>query len=225
MKFLPLLLVLTLQDGGKNFSQISIAWPAPPASCSDKFIRCDGSWETVTGSGAGLTRINAASGAAGSDITWQKLSANCASNSTTTLATCMTTIGVGSGTWTFKYVIIYQAGATTTGVDFAINHTGTVTKMVSSSWFITSGGSAANGLADQVSSNTANLAEGKSARALATKFGASLGVDTLNADMLMIIEGIIVVTASGDLQLQHASEVAAASQVMSETSLELHKIG
>ena len=170
-------------------------------------------------------RINAASGAAGADLTWQKLSANCAANATTTLAVCMTTTGVGAGTWSFKYKVFYQAAATTTGVDFAVNHTGTVTKFVGSSWLTTSGGSAATALGDQTGSNTANLVEGKMQRAVNTKFGSTLGVDTATADMRVGIEGVIVVSATGSLELKHASELAASTQVMAETVLELQKIG
>lgn len=179
----------------------------------------------VQAAGIDLTRINGSSGAAGPDLTWQKLSSSCASNSTTTLATCMTTTGVGAGTWRFQYVVIYQAGATTTGVDFAVNHTGTVGAFVASSWYVTSGGAAATGLALQVGTATANLAEGKAARALNTKLGTTLGVDVINSNALYIIEGVMVITVSGSLELKHASEVAAASQVMADTVLELHKIG
>lgn len=177
--------------------------------------------------GSPITRINGASGAAGADLTFQKLSSNAAENETTTLATVMTTTGVGAGTWRFRYSIIYQSASTGNGVDFAIGHSGTVTQFVASSWFITSGGSAATALADQVSSNTANLAEGKSQRTLGAKMGSSLGVDTINANMLTIIEGIIVVSASGSLTLQHASETVTASgtTVMAESCLELTKIG
>ena len=42
--------------------------------------------------------------------------------------------------------------------------------------------------------------------------------------MLMVIEGTLVVTNSGQLELNHASEVAASSQVMADTLLELHKV-
>lgn len=170
-------------------------------------------------------RINGNSGAAGAYKTLQKLSANATANATTTLATVMTTTGVGAGTWHFKYTLFYQCGATSTGVDFALGHSGTTTKRIISSWFVTSGGAAANALADQVTSNTANLVEGKSQRGGAAKLGASLGVDTINADMMMVIEGVVVVTVSGDLTLQHASSVAASSQVMAESCLELTKVG
>ena len=95
---------------------------------------------------------------------------------------------------------------------------------VASSWFATSGGSAATALGDQVGSNTASLAEAKSARAINTKFGSTLGVDTASADMLVIIEGTVIVSVSGSLELKHASELAASTQVMADTVLELHKI-
>lgn len=166
----------------------------------------------------------ASQGAGSSGVTWQVLSSNAAANSTTTPATVMTTTSVGSGTWVFKYVIRYQSAATTTGVDFAINHTGTVTAFAWSSWFPTTGGTAATGAADQVQSNTANMVEGKAQRTLDAKGGATLSVDTANADMLYIIEGYMIVTANGDLELKHASEVAASSQVMAGTSLELKKM-
>lgn len=172
-----------------------------------------------------ITRINGNSGAAGADITLQKLSANATANATTTVATVMTTTGLGTGTWNFKYVIIYQAAAATTGVDFAIQHTGTITKIVYSSWYVSSGGAAAVATADQQTDNVANLVEGKSSRASNTKMGSTLGTDAANSDMLLIIEGTVVVTVSGSLLLRHASELAASTQVMAETSLELVKVG
>lgn len=172
-----------------------------------------------------FTKINGSSGAAGLYKTLQKLSANASANATTTLATVMTTTGVGAGTWQFKYSVIYQAAATTTGVDFAVNHTGTVTKMVASHWFAATGGTAATGLADQQQSNTANSCEAKATRTINTKMGSTLGVDTLNADCHITIEGIIVISASGSLELRHASELAASTQVMAETCLELTLIG
>lgn len=170
------------------------------------------------------TRIGGNTGTAGLYKTFQKLTSNATANSTTALQTVMST-DHGVGTYQFKYTIIYQSGATTTGVNFAVNDTAAgVTKIVLSSWFATTGGTAANALADQAGSDTASLCEAKSARAINTKMGSTLGVDTANADMLLTIEGIIVVTAVGTLELKHCSEVAASSQVMSGTSLELTKI-
>ena len=171
-----------------------------------------------------IKRIAGSSGAAGTDITLQRLTANATANATTTLATVMTRTGVGAGTWNFRYNVIYQAAATTTGVDFAVGFSGTSGAFVVTSQFATSGGTAATALADQTGSNTASLLEGKAQRTKGTKMGSTLGVDTANADMHIIIEGIIVVTVSGDLTLQHASELAASTQVMANTCLTLTKM-
>lgn len=171
-----------------------------------------------------VTRIAGASGAAGADITLQVLTADAASNSTTTPAVVMTTTTVGVGRWAFKYKVIYRSGATATGAGFSVNHTGTVTRFVVSEWFVTTGGAAANGIADQVASDTASMVEGKSQRTKDAKLGASLGVDTANADMQRIIEGTVVVTGTGSLELKHYSEVAAATTVMADSNLELVKL-
>jgi hypothetical protein len=57
-----------------------------------------------------------------------------------------------------------------------------------------------------------------------TGWGTTLSVDAANADMLMIIEGLVVVTGSGDLQLYHGSEVAAATTVKAGSSVIITKV-
>jgi hypothetical protein len=172
-----------------------------------------------------LTRISGNSGAAGADVTYQQLSANATANATTSLTTVMTTTGVGVGLWRFRYNVIYQAAATTTGVNFAVNHTGTNGRFVMTTAYVTSGGTAATAVALQQGTATANLMEGKSTRTKNTAVGTTLGVDVANSDMHYTIEGVIEVTATGSLELKHASELAASTQVMSGTNLELVFIG
>lgn len=174
--------------------------------------------------GSSITRVSGASGAAGADITYQHLTSDAATNNTTTYATVMTTTGVGSGTWRFSYLVVYRSAATTTGVKFRVNHTGTVPRTVMTARYQTTGGTAATAAADQVTTTTAQMLEGWSSRALNADLGPTLSVDTANADMMMVIEGTIVVTVSGSLVLDHASEVAAASTVQSGTHLRLEKI-
>jgi len=176
-----------------------------------------------------LTKISGSSGAAGNYMTWQTLSSNAAANATTTVAAVMTTTGVGSGTWAFKYLIRYQSSVTTTGVFFSIDHGGTVSMMVYHMTFVSTGGAAATGVADQVSgTNAGQLVEGKSARTdnatVAGGHTASAGVDTINADCLMVLEGIFTCSTSGSLILNHASETANSTQVMAGTTLELRKV-
>lgn len=189
------------------------------------FLRADGTFAAPGGGGSSVTRIAGASGAAGTDITLQKLTADAAANLTTTLVTVMTTTGVGVGVWKFQYHAIYQALLATTGADFAINHTGAVSSIVVTTLFPSTGGAAATGIADQIGSNTASMVEGKGARALNTKVGSTLGTDTALANCLMLIEGTIVVTTTGSLELRHASELAASTTVKINSNLVLTFIG
>lgn len=192
------------------------------------FLRADGTWTVPAGGGSNITRISGSSGAAGADITWQSLTTNSADVTTTTLSSSvMSTTNVGAGTWKFKYTLIYQTAATTTGIGFGINHTGTVSKFIADWKHITTGGAAATGIGDDVAATVAGqLAEGKSDRTLNAVIGsASAGVATANTNTLAILEGIIVVTATGTLELKIASEVAgSAVRIMANSTLELHKI-
>ncbi|MEK6870641.1 MAG: hypothetical protein AABX09_03795 [Thermoproteota archaeon] len=172
-----------------------------------------------------LARISGNSGAAGSDITFQKLTATSVQSSTTP-GVVMTTTGVGVGTWHFKYVMTFQSAATTTGIKVAVNHSGTLTSYVMQSQFVSTGAAAATGVGDQVTSSaTAGIHEGHGERVKNTATVATVGVDTVNADMLIIVEGTAVVSASGNLTLLVGSEVAASAiTVQTGTYLELHKI-
>lgn len=117
---------------------------------------------------------------------------------------------LATGTYQFVYRVIYQTTATTTGVEFVVNHSGTLTAFVSNSYFGSTGGAAATGIADQEGVGTAaGLMEVKTARLKNTRPGVTIGVDTINANMLMTIEGVFVATTTGDLTLLMAAELAA----------------
>lgn len=131
-------------------------------------------------------------------------------NTTVTLATISglsTTVGVG--TYKFEYLIRYQSAATTTGIKLAIDHSGTAsyfayTAMAQDSVSANSSGN----LSQNMVSGVGGVVIGLSARAKNTTltFG---GVDTINADMLMIVTGHCIITGTGTLSLLTASEVAA----------------
>ncbi len=74
------------------------------------------------------------------------------------------------------------------------------------------------GAAGHVMGSFASRAKGTAGR------GTTLSVDTAAADMLMIIEGLCVVSVSGNLQLYHGSEVAAQSSIMTGTALIVRQI-
>jgi hypothetical protein len=129
---------------------------------------------------------------------------------------------LAAGTYAFQYVIRYQSAAQATGVKFGVNHTGTAAVFVANMRYATTGTTQTTNAATQASAGgtTMENASTRTKSTTAPNLGPTVGVDTANADMLVIIEGLIIVTASGDLELWHASEVAAsASTVKAGTSL------
>ena len=157
------------------------------------------------------------------------LTSNATANSTTTgVEITGMNLTVTAGTYAFKYYVVYQAGATSTGIRFGVNHTGTNSLFVVNMSLQESTTAASTGAASQAATGTGlKLVSGSSARTVSTtvpNLNLSISVDAANSNMLAIIEGVIVVTGSGDLELWHASEVAASSQVMAGTSLILTRI-
>ncbi len=174
-----------------------------------------------------FTRILGNSGAAGPYKTLQELSANSADQTSVTPGVVMTTTGVGVGTWKFEYTLMFQTAATTTGIRIANNHTGTVTTYIMHSDFVTTGGAAATGVHDAIgASATTGLHEGHAERVLNANSKATVGVATANANQLLIVRGILVVSVSGDLEFKLGTEVAASAvRLMADSVLELTKIG
>lgn len=172
-------------------------------------------------------RINGNSGVAGPYKTFQKLSADSASQTSVTPATVMTTTGVGVGTWHFEYTLIFQTAATTTGIRISNNHTGTVTTYQMHSDFLSTGGAAATGVTDAIAASaTAGLHEGHGERVLNANSKATVGVATANANQMIVVRGIMVVTVTGDLQFRLGTEIAgSAVKLMADSVLELTKIG
>ena len=132
---------------------------------------------------------------------------------------------VGVGTHLMKYWVCFRSAATTTGIQMYVNHTGTTTRLVSTWYTLTTGGAAATGVADQATTLTAQMMEGKGQRASNVASGPIQGVDTANADQFAVVEGIVIVTVSGTLQLMFNSEVAASAvTIMEGTTLTLTKV-
>lgn len=193
------------------------------------FLRGDQTWATPVG-GAGETyivRADTATATAGAWITWQRLNADQVASQSNSATIMFATLNVGAGTWKFDYNIIYQAQATTTGLGISVNHTGASPgHYVAMSTFVTTGGAAATGVADQVqSSQTAGLIEGKGERVLNTISSHTVGVDTASANCLVIYSGLLVVNNTGTLQLKVVSEVNGSNiGVKAGSFLELKKI-
>lgn len=156
------------------------------------------------------------------------VTANQANSTVTPAAVTDLVVTLGAGVYAFKFWIVYQSAATTTGIEMMANYTGTATRLVATWYSLTTGGAAATGVTDQASTATAQLIEGKGQRASASTAGSTgttQGVDTANADQLAVMEGVLVASGGGDLRLMFASEVAgSAVTIMLGTALTLTRI-
>lgn len=174
-----------------------------------------------------VKRAAAATVAIGAHETWLVLAANAADITGTTLTTVMTMTGVGVGRYYFRCVLIYQTTALTTGIDVAVNHTGTTTQFVAEQRFCSTGGTAATAAATEISTTaTGNIYEGQGSRTKnAIIGGGPISVDTINADMMIVLEGFFVVSVTGSLEIKLAAEAASlVCRAMQGSFLELKKL-
>jgi hypothetical protein len=158
-------------------------------------------------------------------VTVARLGADQANSTITPTEVTGLTVLTGTGTYVFEYFLITQSAAATTGQRFDVNHDGTVTSFVWNQRYVDTSATAATAVPDQdavgaaahVMGAFASRAKGTAGR------GTTLSVDTANADMFVLIEGVAIVTVAGNLELWHGSEVAAASTVKAGSSLRLTK--
>lgn len=203
-----------------------------PASTDEFAINQGGSSKKITLAQIAFylrTLITGNSGAANADAapaeTLQVLTVNATANSTTTIAAVMTTTALPAGTYRYRYDILAQSAAATTAHKFSVDATGTVTRHVYHLFFPSAGVTAATGVVDQeVNATTGAVWAHQSTRVDNTTLGPMTDVDTINADVHYVVEGILVTSTSGNLVLGHASEVAASSQVMAGTMLQLLRL-
>lgn len=179
---------------------------------------------TITDTGTGELEI-AASGGGTSPDTFVVLASDATNSTLTPAAVSGLATTVAAGTYLVKYWIVYRAAATTTGIEMYMQHTGTTSRLASTWYTLTTGGAAATGVGDQATTATAQMIEGKGQRASNVASGTTQGVDTANADQFAVMEGLMVVTASGTLNLMYRSEVSgSAVSIMSGTTLVLTKV-
>lgn len=160
----------------------------------------------------------------GTPVAATKVLASGQSNNTVTpTAVTGLTVPVGIGTWKFQYLICYQSITATVGVRFSVNHTGTLSLFVANQTYVDASATAAGGAADQ-DVVSATVVGGLAARAKSTAgWGTTVSVDTINAEMLMIIDGLMTVTVAGNIELWHGSETAAETSVRAGSSLFLQQ--
>jgi hypothetical protein len=181
------------------------------------------------GSGLSVVLITGNSGnaniAAAPSETWQVLSADATANATTTYATVMTTSNLAAGTYSYRYQIVYRSTVTTTGVKFRLDFSGTVTRVRNRRMLATTGTTQATGVADSTANvNAGSLMEAYTNITDAADLGPNAGVSATTDDQYETIEGLMVVSTTGNLILQHASETAASTQVRADTCLFLKRL-
>lgn len=131
-----------------------------------------------------------------------------------------------AGTYTFQYnLLIRQATSTSNAPQFGINFsTGTaaVHGFGLRWWDASTAITAETHIMDNVGIKTAGFVSGMTHNAYSTtapNMGTTVGVAATAADIFCIIEGLIVVTVQGDLELWRASEGANASTTEVGSSL------
>lgn len=177
----------------------------------------------------GPTLISGADGTSNQNAapseTWQILTANISNSATSAVNAMITRTLLNGGTYWYRYDIIAQSAATTTSHAFRVDFSGTVTKHLYHLFFPSAGVTAATGVVDQESDvTTGAIWAHQSTRVDATSLGPQTDVDTANADVHYVIEGILVCGSNGNLSLDWASEVAAQTTIMAGTMLQLKRL-
>jgi hypothetical protein len=121
---------------------------------------------------------------------------------------------LGVGTWIVEYYLRWRSSAAATGVKFDLNHSGTVTSFVWWQRQFDISATASTAVPDQDAIQAAgHVHMGFASRAKGTAGrGVLLSADTVNLDMFTVIEALIEVTVSGDIQLYFGSEATGSTQ-------------
>lgn len=128
--------------------------------------------------------------------------------STTMVKVTNLDVPLTAGTYVFRYYVIYRSDTLATGIRYSVNYSGTNDAFVWNWYWIDLSALASTAVPDQDQLNADGSVMGAfSSRAKsALTRGVTLSVDTINADMFTIIEGVFVATGSGNLELYTASE-------------------
>lgn len=118
-----------------------------------------------------------------------------------------------AGTYRFSYYLIIRSAATGTGPGFGINYTGTATSLVATLYYQGTGTTASTGVVDDANTGVAaeQVIEGCvtiTESTTAPNLNVLTGVGAAGADCAVFIEGVIVTSDGGDLELWANSETA-----------------
>lgn len=151
------------------------------------------------------------------------------SSTTGTEVTGLELTNVLPGTYNFKYTLIVQSATTSVGPMLGLRFTGSSGVPLAHFRFAdaTSAITAETHIMDTIGVKTFGYISGMASNAATTispNMGTTVGVAAINSDILCFIEGTIIVTAVGDLELWHSSETATATSVEVGSNVELSQV-
>jgi len=124
------------------------------------------------------------------------------------------------GTHTFKYSVLNRSATATTGVGLGVNFsTGTAAVKAFMRYNVSTITTASNGLTEEESGAalvTGGVMNAWASKAYSTTTPTTMaeGVGATGVDLLDIIEGLIIVTVAGTLELWHSSQIAATTTTL-----------
>jgi hypothetical protein len=139
-----------------------------------------------------------------------------------------------AGTYMFQFNLLLQTATITVMPTIGINYTGTIGKIRMMAQFVDTAAVTATGASTMATaaSGTTSAAHMDANYVIAASTTApninmttpTNVVGAINTDALMIIQGILVCTTSGDLELWHGSETATNTSVMADSTYMVTKV-
>lgn len=126
--------------------------------------------------------------------------------------------GLIAGTYKFQYDMICQTATATVGLNFAINHTGTVTKIAYILEWVDVSATATTGAVSSTINAAAGVTVGAAASIAKATTSATLstgtaGATSANSNLFLRISGVVVTSTTGNLELWHGSETATSTSI------------
>jgi hypothetical protein len=213
----------TVEDGTNWENGIGTVTSGTPDTLARTLILSSSNAGAAVNWGAGTKNVFCGPSATYADFNPKavSLAADHTLSSVTGSAVSMPFNNVLPGTYIFQYYLLVQSATTTVSPMLGINFTGTAAVKAFRLRYPGTGTTAITGVADDVGANTGQIEESMEQNAFSTttpNMGFTGGVATINTNILVMIEGLIIVTATGNLELWHGSETATATSVKAGSS-------
>lgn len=150
---------------------------------------------------------------------------NTADNAVTTVETVLNVTSVLAGTYFFEYYIVWRSGTTTVGTSFALDYSGTVTRIRATRHGQTTLATAADGISDGTTASlTGGVVQNWAVVADNGALGPNTGVGSTTEDQYEHIRGTMVVSTGGTLSLTMTGEGNAAVTFMADSFVKLTRL-